>query len=189
MIEAIVLWRRLDMEGHDCCRLIRETGGWTIDGVSNFLDQTGPASLHYRVNCDSGWTVNEATVRGFAGTMAVDLTIDRSQSGAWQLNGKEQHLSAAILDLDLAFTPATNILPLRRMDIAIGDTKAAPAAYLPFPDVGRLETLEQSYRRITERIYAYEAPRFGYQANLSVADSGFVLEYPGLWQSMGHLSE
>jgi hypothetical protein len=58
----------------------------------------------------------------------------------------------------------------------------APAAYLAFPEL-RLTRLDQTYRRLDENRYAYAAPAFGYKAILTVSPAGFVLDYPGLWQS------
>jgi len=44
--------------------------------------------------------------------------------------------------------------------------------------------LEQRYERTGPDTYAYQAPRFGYAAVLTVSTAiGFVTDYPGLWAS------
>ncbi|TIR23242.1 MAG: hypothetical protein E5X34_14280 [Mesorhizobium sp.] len=90
--------------------------------------------------------------------------------------------AAGLVDVDLGFTPATNLLPIRRLDLGPGKTTPAPAAYLAFPQL-ELARLDQTYRRLDESRYAYAASAFGYEAMLTVSSAGFVLDYPGLWRS------
>jgi uncharacterized protein len=55
-----------------------------------------------------------------------------------------------------------------------------PVAWLEV-SAGTLAPLQQRYERRTANTYGYEAPRFNYDAQLSVRSSGFVTDYPGLW--------
>lgn len=161
MTEATILWKRLDVEGNDCCRLIRSDGGWTIEGVSIFLPDDTTTCLRYTVSCDADWRMSAAAVHGWKGKTPVDIRIDRSSAGVWRLNGEEQPVSSDVVDVDLGFTPATNILPIRRLALAIGSKTIATAAYLAFPDLLKLERLEQGYSRLSAQEYAYTAARFG----------------------------
>lgn len=179
----VVFWRRLDVEGHDCCRLSHFKDEWSIEGVATFLHESQPTCLRYRVSCDTGWRTRNATVSGWLGDKPIELEIGRSPQGAWQLNGVDQDAPAELVDLDLGFTPATNILPIRRLALSAGQETAVPAAYLAFPAL-RLERLDQSYRRLDASRYAYAAPRFDYEAVLEVAETGFVTSYPGLWEAV-----
>ena len=85
-------------------------------------------------------------------------------------------------DLDLGFTPATNLLPIRRMHLQPGEEAEAPAAWLDLSEDG-LGLLEQRYACIDAGRYRYASPRFGYDAELSLSEHGFVLEYPQLWSA------
>ena len=84
------------------------------------------------------------------------------------------------LDLDLGFTPATNLTQLRRVALPVGTGADIPVAWLDVP-AGRLERLDQRYERRTVEGYWYAAPRFDYAALLQVSALGFVEQYPGLW--------
>ena len=85
-------------------------------------------------------------------------------------------------DLDLSFSPATNLLPIRRLGLAVGVGAPVRAAWLRFPEC-RLAALEQRYERLDNERYRYEAGSGSdaFRVELLVASSGFVLEYPGLW--------
>jgi hypothetical protein len=184
MSTHVIFWRRLDVEGHDCCRLSPVDDGWSIEGVATFLHESQPTCLRYRVSCDKGWRTRNATVSGWLGDMPIELEIGRSANGAWQINGVDQDAPAELVDLDLGFTPATNILPIRRLALSVGQETPAPATYLAFPAL-HLEQLDQSYRRLGDSRYAYAAPRFDYEATLEVAEIGFITVYPGLWEAIG----
>ena len=85
------------------------------------------------------------------------------------------------VDLDLGFTPATNLLALRRLHLATGESADAPAAWIDL-DNGALSELPQRYERRGDADYWYTAQRFDYQAMLNVTPEGFVTPYPTLWQ-------
>ncbi|MGX8011797.1 putative glycolipid-binding domain-containing protein [Mesorhizobium sp. ORM8.1] len=179
---ASIFWRRLDLEGHDACLLYPTDGGWRLEGHALFLQEGQPCSLAYAVDCDAGWRTRSARVDGFLGAQILRYEIERLGDGQWMLNGAEQAAVAGLVDVDLGFTPATNLLAIRRSDLGIGTATPAPAAYLAFPEL-KLMRLDQTYQRLDEQRYAYAAPTFGYDAVLEVSAHGFVLDYPGLWRS------
>ncbi|HET8580746.1 MAG TPA: putative glycolipid-binding domain-containing protein [Nitrospiraceae bacterium] len=149
--------------------------------------------LSYEVACDESWHARSATVIGWIGRDPVKLAIAAVPGGRWSVNGAEQTRVAGCIDMDLGFTPATNLIQLRRLALGIGDKADAPAAYLRLdkadaPAVWRrspdfaLERLEQQYHRVEPNRYEYQSPSVGYAAPLDVTDIGFVTLYPGLWE-------
>jgi hypothetical protein len=179
---ASILWRRLDVPGHDACRLERNATAWQLDGAAVFRQEDGRiGQLHYRVRCDLHWHTQWGTVRGWLGDVAVDLSIARDARGHWKLNDEAVPDLSHCVDLDLGFTPATNLLQLRRLNLAKGEGADAPAAWVDLDGGGVLSELAQRYERRSESEYAYEAKRFDYAATLSVTEDGFVRDYPRLW--------
>lgn len=178
---AAILWRRLDVPGQDACRLIRHGDGWELNGHAIFEHEGAPCSLAYAAFCDAGWQTRSASVNGFLGDRDLAFDIARTAGGEWLLNGVVQPGLDGLVDVDLGFTPATNLLALRRFDLAVGQNTPAPAAYLAFPEL-KLILLEQHYRRQSQSHYAYRGPLFGYDEVLEVAPVGFVTDYPHLWR-------
>jgi hypothetical protein len=160
---------------------VRGAGGWQIDGEAVFLHAGVPAVLRYSVACDADFVSNAGRVRGWVGEETLELTLDSPRPGRWTLNGEHESAVDGCVDLDLGFTPATNLLPLRRLSLSIGKSARITSAWLDIA-TGRLEPLVQVYDRRTEDSYWYEAPRFGYAASLEVTPEGFVRLYPALWQ-------
>ena len=182
MTTASILWRRLDAPGHDACRLERTDGGWRLDGAAVFLHEGAPARLSYRVACDAAWHTREGSVQGWVGARAVDAAVRHSADGAWTLNGAVVPGLDGCVDLDLGFTPATNLLQLRRVALQVGQGADVPVAWLDVPALS-LDVLHQRYERRAEGAYWYEAPRFGYAELLEVDPVGFARRYPGLWEA------
>jgi hypothetical protein len=178
-----VLWKRLDAEGHDSCRLLQQATGYELQGVAAFWEAGAPCGLTYAVSCDASWQTLRAQVRGHVADQALELEILRTEDGRWRLDGEEQPLLRGLVDVDLGFTPATNLLVLRRLALAVGAQSPAPAAYLAFPE-RRLMRLEQTYHRLEPDRYHYTASAYHYDDVLTVSPTGFVLDYPGLWRAV-----
>jgi len=181
-IGPTILWRRLDAPGHDACRLVDRGDAWRIEGASVFRHDTGPTALVYEVECDCDWRTREGSVNGWVGSCRVDIRITRSSNGLWTLNGQVVPGMQECVDLDLGFTPATNLSQLRRLALPVGQSADVPVAWLDAP-FGSLEVLRQRYDHRTAESYWYTAPRFGYAALLRVSASGFVQLYPDLWEA------
>jgi hypothetical protein len=182
MTDAHILWRRLDVAGHDACRLAPHDGGWRLEGTAAYLEEDQPACLSYRLDCDARWHTREGAVHGWIGERAIAWRIVRSADGTWTLNERPLEGLGGCVDLDLGLTPATNVSQLRRLALEVGQAADAPVAWLDVAS-GTLEVLHQRYERRAERTYWYEAPRFAYAALLEVHPSGFIEKYPTLWEA------
>lgn len=180
---ASILWQRLDTPGHDACRLDGHDAGWKLYGTAVFRHEGVPARLAYQVVCDRAWRTLQGLVEGWLGEQPVAFSIARKSAGVWTLNGLVVSSLKDCVDLDLGFTPATNLLPLRRLELAEGRAAEAPAAWLNL-SAGTLTVLSQRYERLSKTTYWYEAPSVHYAALLEVAPTGFALRYPGLWEAV-----
>ena len=179
MTAETMLWRRLDLPGHDGCRLAASRTGWRLCGTALFRHEAGPAHLWYDVRVDRGWRTRAGRVDGWVGGRPVRIRVRRLASG-WEVNGTTSDRAQECVDLDLGFTPATNVLQLRRVALEVGQAADVPVAWLDVSS-GELEVLAQRYERRSPTAYWYEAPRFGYAAELDVTAAGFPRRYPGLW--------
>ena len=178
---AVFLWRKVDLTGHDSCRLFKLANGWRLSGAAMFLDNGKPCHLQYDVATDRAWKTRSAKVSGYIGRKAVDIRIASAGAARWQFNGILRKSVTSCIDVDLGFTPATNLIALRRLALKIGQRAEAPAAYLQFPEM-RLVKLPQSYLRTGNTAYEYEAPTVGYSGTLQVLHTGAVSRYPGLFE-------
>jgi hypothetical protein len=180
-IESI-LWQGFVLQGHEACRLFSQDSHWHLEGTAVFSHEQRPCRLDYQIICDDAWQTLSAEIEGWLGNTSVGMQIKTDPNQHWWLNGDEQPHIRGCIDIDLNFSPSTNLLPIRRLNLAIGETAEVKAAWLRFPSF-KLELLTQQYRRMDETTYRYESAGGKFVADLKVNRSGFVLEYPGIWRS------
>jgi uncharacterized protein len=178
---ATFLWRRLNQPGHDCCRLYQLPAGWRLLGMAVFRESGQSCNFAYQVVADSKWKSRSARIIGFRGRKEIDIRVRRTADGQWRVGTEVQSAVAGCADIDLGFTPATNILAVRRLSLRIGEQAEAPAAWLALPRM-KLRVLPQTYLRSTRIEYDYEAPTVGYNGRLQVSSLGAVVRYPGLFE-------
>jgi hypothetical protein len=180
MTSRSVLWRRIDWPGHDAARVIERESSWELVGAAVFAYEAQTCRLDYIVACDVGWRTVAAHVTGWVGNESVDVAITVDTQGRWWLNERECPAVAGCIDVDLNFSPSTNLLSIRRLRLDVGQAADVRAAWLRFPSFA-LEPFDQTYRRLSVTTYRYESPRF--VADLEVDDAGFVTRYGDVWHA------
>jgi hypothetical protein len=84
-------------------------------------------------------------------------------------------------DVDLAVTPATNTLAVRRLDLEIGKREQETAVW-----ARAIQPLAQHHTRLTKDRYRYESAT-GFSAEITADDEGLILSYPSGWERIGSL--
>jgi hypothetical protein len=180
-----IFWRRLDTRGYERASIHEhsELDRWLLVGNAWFVAADGePCHLHYNVSCDLQWRTQHAEIYGWIGRTPYRFEIWADSQCRWTSKQVEIPSVAGCVDLDLAISPATKTLPIRRLDLAVGEEAEVRAACLRFPEL-TLEPLDQRYKRLVEATYRYQCDGARVVADLRVSQDGFVLNYPGLWTS------
>lgn len=178
-----MLWRGIDLRGHEACRLYQVGTEWRLEGTAVFSSHNRVCGLSYLVACDSSWNTLRGMISGWFGddSVKIELSVDPLYH-RWQKNGVEKPDVSGCIDLDLNFSPSTNLLPIRRLNLGLGQQAEVKAAWLRFPSF-ELEPLSQVYTRLDEFTYRYSSAGGKFVRDLTVNKFGFVTDYPGLWQA------
>ena len=139
-----------------------------------------PYGVRYRIVCRSDWTVVSLDIEGTDGR---NLHVVSDGNAHWS-DADGKHLTAldGCIDVDLAGSPFTNTLPLRRVGLSpeMGPVEFR-MLYVPFatfvPTVD-----EQRYRCVKPGLYRYEAVDRSFAADLTVDEDGLVIDYPQLFR-------
>jgi hypothetical protein len=172
-------WRRLDVPGKDAASVRRTDTGFELFGQSVFLDPRGPTALRYVLDLEESWATRSGHISGFVGKEAIETRIYRGTKG-WTLNGRPFGMGD-VLDLDLGFTPATNMVQLKRAALSVGEAVDFDVAWLEAGDQ-ELVRLPQEYKRVSELDYWYRSPTADYEGKIKLSPSGFATDYPELWE-------
>jgi uncharacterized protein len=140
-------------------------------------------AVSYDLLLDSEWRTRSAHVACLTPTGRAAFLLEGDGHGRWRVDGEPAPRLDGCSDVDLEASVFTNALPIRRLQLAVGESADAPAAYVRVPEL-RVERLEQRYQRLPDdgphTRYDYRAPAFRYAAVLAYDESGLVVEYPGL---------
>jgi hypothetical protein len=177
-------WRRLDVPGHERVHIEQTLDGWRLTGHLRAHEGGMHMQLDYIIDCDYRWCTRSAVVTGASAGGPVRLAFTADGMGAWTLNRTPLPLVEGALDIDLGFTPATNLLPIRRLDLDVGQRANVLTAWLRSPEL-RVEPLGQSYHRESARVFRYNALIDGqpFRARLDTDEFGCVARYEGLWEA------
>lgn len=177
MADESILWRRLDRPGHEFARLISRDSSQLLTGTAVLLHEGNACCLDYHIVCDPEWRTTSCRVSGWLGSQTIEIEVSVDATGEWRLNGTEIFPVSGCVDIDLNFSPSTNLLPIRRLGLEEGAEAEVQAAWLRFPSF-KLERLDQRYRRLGPETYRYESAGGSFVTQLEVNASGFVTRYP-----------
>lgn len=98
----------------------------------------------------------------------------KAADGAWTVGGSIRDDLAGCVDVDLGFSPSTNTLPARRLDLSIGQVATIEAAWVTFPDFN-VKRQQQRYERLDDRRWRYQSGDFS--ADLVLDEHKLVRRY------------
>ncbi|MCZ0963376.1 putative glycolipid-binding domain-containing protein [Paracoccus benzoatiresistens] len=184
VVSKTVFWRRLDTDGLERLSVVENEHGLRIDGTI-LTTEDGGCRVDHRWQLDPGWRVLDVAITraGSDGDKTLRLWRTRDR---WMVNGQPRPDLDGALEVDLSLTPFCNTLALRRLMAAGDGTLVLDVAYV---DGATLDVLRsrQGYDRIADGLYRYRdlgiAP--GFEAMLDVDESGFVVQYEGLFARAG----
>jgi hypothetical protein len=179
---ASISWHRVDRPGHEIARLERTSYGWLLAGIVKLVDDGYDCHVEYSVACNSAWRTRRVSVSGDVHGTPVALELAQSADGWWLVDGVARPELHGCIDVDLAFTPCTNTLPIRRLKLGVGERAGVRAAWVRFPSLD-VEVLEQAYTRTAERTFLYESKGGAFRRTLTVDANGLVTDYPDFWRA------
>ncbi len=185
-LKRTVVWKNLLLDGRDYCGLWHTAEGWLLKGtVVGVLKDQRPVLATYEVHCDENWLTHRVQIERTIGGDVKTLNLSVESRGVWQSAGQELRNVRGCDDVDLAVTPATNALPIRRLNLQVGSSESIITAWVKFPEL-TVQPLSQRYTRLSKDTYRYES-NTGFSAEIVVDDLGLVNTYPGGWERIGSL--
>ena len=177
---ATARWRPAVGTGLEHLDLRRAGEDMVADGVIVGGRDAPPYGVRYRIVCDGGWRTRRLDIETTDGR-ALRLVSDGA--GKWSTaDGAPRPDLDGCIDVDLAGSPFTNTLPIRRLDLSPSDGgRELRMVYVPFATFAATID-EQRYRCLEPgALYRYEAVDRSFAADLPVDGDGLVIDYPTLF--------
>jgi len=172
-------WVALDGEGIEHLTLERNDGRITATGVVTGEAEGKPFGAWYRLALDARWQVKQLCVHL---TDSRWLIATSRRPGKW-LDGDGRPLPEldGCVDADLACTPFTNTLPVRRLDWEAETARDLDMLYVDFPTL-EARRQRQRYTCLTANRFRYEGLDGDFTREITFDGDGLVSDYPGLFK-------
>lgn len=183
-----VVWSQVNTPGLELLDLDIEDNGARFRSAVIDADPAAPLRIAYSIETDTGWRVRKLAIHGI-GSDERTLELRADGAGRWTgASGEPLPDLDGCIDVDLTATPATNTLPVRRLDLQPGESATIIAAWVQFPEM----TIRPSPQRYTclaryesgEGRYRYEGLESGFTVELPVDASGVVRDYGEIWRRL-----
>jgi hypothetical protein len=194
MASRRVLWQSIDDPGHEWCSLddggagpARPSRTEQLRGTAVLAAEGIPWRISYSIELGEAGITRQVTVTAEGGRPEpVALELSHDGRGRWThaASGAVVVDDPNALDIDLAFSPSTNSLPIRRLGLVVGERREIAVAWVLFPSFEVVRG-SQTYERLGERVWRYESP--GFKAELTVDEHGLVDTYFD-WRAIASIS-
>jgi hypothetical protein len=144
-----------------------------------------PYLLEYRLDVPSGWITRRLDIEASGAGWRRWLSLEHDSKGRWTADGEPVPDVDGALDCDLAFSPLTNLMPVRRS--ALHERPGHEdfvMAWVSVPDL-RLHASPQRYEHVRSGVVRYVALDGDFTAELELDDDGLVVRYPRLTERVG----
>lgn len=186
-----LVWRRHDEPGIESTVYDDGDKGLAARGRAIAAGPT-PYMATYGLRTDAGWRTAELKVTAEGGGWWRNVRLTRTADG-WEVHTAtrgqirpplpgldDPSLLHDAVDVDLAYSPLTNTLPVRRLGLLgapAGTERTIIAAWVSLPDLAVYRS-EQTYTVLGDGLVRYASGTF--TADISIDADGYVLDYPGL---------
>ena len=184
MLPTDLIWTALDEPGYEHVRIDEGRPGWIVfDSMFVRVHAGGVRRGGYTLICDTAWRTLELRimVEQAPGQMAARHLL-ATGDGRWtDADGIHLPELDGCVDVDIAWTPLTNTLPVRRLGRWSGREEAIRVVYVALPGLA-LSAMEQRYTGLADGHVRYASVTSGVTRDLTMDGEGFVLEYPDLFR-------
>lgn len=181
MMTYDVIWKRLEGEGLEYCTVTLQPA--TVIQGKVICADADRCFVEYEVKCDAEGGTEEVVVRYHEEQKIRTLRLERDHQDRWTVNGVVQDELTGAKDIDIGVTPSTNVLPIRRLQLEIGQCAEVMAAWICFPQF-TVQPLLQSYEKTGDNTYIYRSIDSGYTAHLQVDANGVAINYEDQWKAL-----
>jgi hypothetical protein len=181
--QTTVRWRPLEGDGLEHLTVMPVSApqpGIRIESVVIGARGGTTYGVRYTIDCDPHWTTTALTLKTTSG---LDLSFVSDGLGHWQdHDGHALPAFDGCMDVDLAGTPFTNTLPMRRLALRPADgTRSLDMLYISFDTFEPVRN-GQFYTCLAEdRLYRYASADRSFTADLPLDEDGLVIDYPTLF--------
>jgi uncharacterized protein len=197
-MSRFVIWRGTDAWRSEAVAVELTDSGVRAKGTQLGLDPV-PYRVDYELDAMDDWITRRLRLRAEGEGWKRELDLEHAGSGRWDIRGGHEGADVGLgeptgdpsvltdaLDCDLAFSPLTNLMPVRRRLPPGAEAFDLICAWVLVPELSVI-AYPQRYEPVAElgdgeRLVRFvdRGPGEGFVADLRLDGDGLVLSYPDL---------
>jgi hypothetical protein len=174
-----VVWRGLEEWLAEHAQVELRDDGVLATGVQLGVTPE-PYLVEYHLDTPSDWITRRLEVEASGAGWRRRLTLEHDGAGHWIANGDRLPDVDGALDCDLAFSPLTNVMPIRRSALhERAGSEDFVMAWVSVPDLG-VHASPQRYEHVRPGVVRFVSLDGDFTAELELDADGLVVRYPRL---------
>ena len=181
-MERHVMWVPVDRPGFEHLKLVELPKRVTVSSLIIGIEHD-PYRLRYEIGIDGQWCVRRVDIE------LLDVATERAVSlvangdGQWATaDGEPLPEFDGCIDIDISNTPFSNTIPIRRLNLQVGQSAAVKVLLVTVPGM-KLTMAEHRYtcleRHDAGGTYHFESLTDKTETQLTIDRDGIVTDYPG----------
>ena len=174
-----LVWRGLEEWLAEHAQVDLHEDGVLATGVQLGVEPE-PYLVEYRLDAPSGWITRRLEVEASGAGWRRSLTLEHDGAGRWTADGERLAELDGALDCDLAFSPLTNLMPVRRSALhERAGSEDFVMAWVSVPDLS-IHASPQRYEHVRPGVVRFVSLDGDFTAELELDADGLVVRYPRL---------
>ena len=179
-----ITWHGLAWKSEEHCEIEASDAGIEARGsVYGTTEDGTDFEIGYVIELSPEWEVQHVLVND-AKHEGSSLDLQRENDQWFDAEGMHLEEFDRVEYIDLALTPLTNTLPIKRLPFTNNETHKISVLYVDLPKL-ELRKVEQCYTKLGKNTYRYQDIEIlDFTADIVVDDDGLVVVYPNLFTSV-----
>lgn len=179
-MQTNILWTGREYYSLENCQVNEQENGSTITSTIIGSYEGKLYKVEYQITTNAYWQTVLLELTSQVNNKPQTIKLEGDGNGNWIYNGTEAQQFRNCIDVDIAVTPFTNTLPIRRLQLGQNQSQEIQVIYCDLLNQ-EIKPVSQKYTRLSNNEYHYENIPNDFEATIKVDDAGLVIDYPGLF--------
>ncbi len=179
-MKRTIIWKGIEYHSAEHCTVAITNGVVDVNSAIIGSYQGITYLVRYALQTNLSAETISLTIHSTCNNKIREIELIKQPDGLWIMNDKVIDDFSGCTDVDIALTPFTNTLPIRRLKLQPGEEQDIRVIYFDLLE-GTIKPLSQKYRCLTPTTYHYENIPNDFEADITVDEDGLAIDYPTLF--------
>jgi hypothetical protein len=180
-MQTNILWTGREYYSLENCLVTSNDDGHIISSSIIGSYESVLYRVEYTIETNSKWETKYVDIRCQINGEVHNVQLHCNVSGNWILNNEAATQFKDFLYVDIPLTPFTNTLPINNLKLGVNEEAIIKVIYIDLL-ANTITPVEERYVLKDGSTYHYENIPNDFEADITVDEDGFVIDYPQLFE-------